>query len=141
MQRLPTSSDLLLTSQVLQTLFCSLNKQLWLLDAARWIYHKLYQLNTQVVIRPDEDICINHSTIKIFRYSPCSLQVYQEHVSSLFCSLLIYLFLMEATLVLAVLGILIPRDLAALNCFFFEQVVSLMVLDKLKELLLFSTFS
>ena len=41
---------------------------------------------------------------------------------------------MQAKLGLAVLGIPIQCDLA-------EQVVPLMVLDKLKELLLFSTFS
>ena len=47
------------------------------------------------------------------------MQFYQEHVSSLFCSLLIYLFFMEAKLGLAVLGKLIPRDLASCPKLFF----------------------
>ena len=67
-------------------------------------------MKTYVSIVPQE---------KYLVLTPCSLHVYQEHVSSLFCSVLIYLFLMEAKLGLAVLGILIPRDLAALNCFSF----------------------
>ena len=61
------------------------------------------------------------------------------------CFLFIFLspdlsFFMEAKLGLAILGILIPRDLAALNCFSFLT-RALLVLDKLKEPLLFSMFS
>ena len=67
---------------------------------------------SSVVIRPDEDVCINHSTIKIFSTHPAHCKFITA------CFLFILLspdlsFFMEAKLGLTVLGILIPRDLAS----------------------------